>query len=865
MPDKKRTPAGALGGLLGLVGLSAVAGVLVTATVTPAIAISGAAASSAITVFDNMPSYLEIDELMQPTTLWWNNKDTGKDEVLAKFYDQNRSPVAFDDVTPVMYDAVLSSEDPRYYQHGGVDLIGTTRALLSNAQGGATQGGSSISQQYVKNVLIQRCEREARQTDTQSREEVLQGCWLEATNSSGVEGYQRKLQEMRYAIQLEKEYSKNEILLGYLNIANFGGTTYGIDAAAKYYFNVSASELSLSQAATLAGIVQNPNTYRIDKRDGSTTDADGNLVNSEADGYAVTKKRQTYVLDRMLDDGKITQEQHDTAVAEPIVPQITPAQSGCESAGAAAYFCAYVVSVIQNDVAFGDSQDERTRALRQDGLNVYVTLDNRLQYSAEQAMSAYAPSSVENMQFGSTAVSLEAGTGRVLALAQNTRYTPGDNGGDTSLSSIVYAGNRQFGASDGFNAGSTFKLFTLVDWLEQGHSLREVVNGRDRNVPNMTNSCYGNYVNTSGDRIRNFGNQSGFSGTPLQFTAMSLNTGYLGMAAELDLCDIANVAKKMGVTLGTGEDIKMLYGNNVIGSDAVSPLAMAGAYATVANGGNYCQPKVIDRVTDSNGQDRPELVPERGCSQALTPEVAATAAFALQGVMASGGTGARANPGDGTPLLGKTGTHETYQSWMIESSSNVTTTVWAGNSTGTVGIDQRYYNGRRLMDVRYPIAQDIQRTADRLYGGNPFPQPDNNLTRQVLRDLPDVVGQTLEQAKSTLQAAGFSSIVGEPVDSDRPTDVVAQQDPGAGRVASGTTVTLRPSNGQGATVPPVAGSSVPAAMSTLQASGFTNLSGSCTEDSNAPKDGLVSGTNPGAGTVTGKGAAIAISYTAKDC
>ncbi len=133
MPENKRTASGALGGIVGLVGLSAVAGLLVTAAVTPAIAVSGAAASSAITIFDKMPSYLQPDELMQPTTLM------AGDQVLAKFFDQNRSPVTFDQVNPVMYDAILSSEDPRYYQHGGVDLIGTTRALLSNASGGETQ------------------------------------------------------------------------------------------------------------------------------------------------------------------------------------------------------------------------------------------------------------------------------------------------------------------------------------------------------------------------------------------------------------------------------------------------------------------------------------------------------------------------------------------------------------------------------------------------------------------------------------------------------------------------------------------------------------------------------------------------------
>ncbi|MFJ6652786.1 transglycosylase domain-containing protein [Microbacterium sp. NPDC091313] len=896
MPDLKRTTSGVLGGLAGLVGLSAVAGVLIAATVTPAIAVSGAAASSAISLFDNMPSILKIEKTMQPTTIW------AGDQVLAKFYDQNRQPVQFDQVSSTMYDAILSSEDPRYYQHGGVDLIGTTRALLSNASGsGSTQGGSSISQQYVKNVLIQQCERDAEPevdadgNQVKSRDEVLRDCWSEATNATGVEGYQRKLQEMRYAIQLEKQYSKNDILLGYLNIANFGGTTYGIEAAARYYFNVSASELTVSQAATLAGIVQNPNSYRIDKTGGSIFDGDqsynkapdgsiddvdphtiqalitlrdqGTITQEQvvaaADGYSATKGRQLYVLSRMLDDGKITQDEYVAAAVEPITPQITPTTQGC-GASAAPYFCQYVVSTIRNDPAFGETADDRERTLRQDGLNVYTTLDWNLQYAANQAMSDYAPQSVNGMDFGSTAVSIEAGTGRVLSIAQNTKFVDGptDEAGATS---IVFAGNRQFGGSDGFNAGSTFKLFTLVDWLETGHSVNEIVNGRDRPVPNMKNSCYGDWINTTKDRIRNFNNQAGYNGTPMQFTKQSLNTGYLGMAAELDLCDIAKVAKKMGVTHGNGTDITMEYGNNVIGSDAVSPLAMAGAYATVANGGNYCQPKVIDRVTDSDGADRADLVPQRSCSQVLDSGVAATAAYALQGVMSGGGTGQQGNPNDGTPLIGKTGTHQELQSWMIESSTKVTTAVWAGNVEGSGDISKNYYKGRRLMDIRYQVARAVQGVGDDVYGGDAFPQPDGNLTRRVTKDVPNVVGQTVDQAQQILTNDGWDVTVGDPVDSDQPTNIVAAQSP-SGSAATGTTITISPSNGQAVAVPNVQGQQVQAAAAQLQSAGFTNISGSCTADPNAQgNQQTATGTNPPAGTVAGKGTAIVIDFTAKNC
>lgn len=894
------------GGLLGVVGLSAAAGVLITATVTPAIAVSGAAATSAITMFDNLPSVLEIDKLMLPTTFYYTNPDTGEAVELTSFYDQNRSPVEFDQVAPVMYDAVLSSEDPRFYQHGGVDLIGTSRAVLQNLRGGGeTQGGSSISQQYVKNVLIQRCERDAVATEELTEAEVLANCWTQATTASGNEGIERKLQEMRYAIALEQKYSKNDILLGYLNIANFGGRTYGIDAAARYYFNATAGTLTLGQAATLAGIVQNPNTYRIDQPEGSIWDEDGVAYNkapdglvddvgegrlaaldtlleegtitqeqylAAADGYSVTKGRQLYVLSRLLDDGKITRDEYVAAALEPITPTITPPTTGCAAAGGAAYFCQYVKNTILADPAFGATVDDRYRTLQRGGLNIYTTLDPRLQATTEQTMRDWTPTSLEGLtgpetgRFGAATVSLDNATGRVLAIGQNTVFSEDEAlAADPNYSSLVYAGDSTYGKSGGFNAGSTFKLFTLIDWLEQGHSVNEVLNGVNRVFPRMTNSCTGDWVNVERAKIGNFGQVSGFTGTPLQFTAASLNSGYLAMASQLDLCDIANVATKMGVMTGDGRPITMEVANKVIGDDNVAPIAMAGAYATVANNGVYCQPKVIDRVTDSDGVERPELVPVRSCTPVLDPVVASTAAYALQGVMRSGGTGAQANPGN-APVIGKTGTHEGWQSWMIESSTKVVTAAWVGNSTGTANIFDLYYADRRVSDLRYVVAESIQYRANELYGGDEFPQNFGELTRQVTRDLPSVIGLSIDEAAARLEEAGFAVNVGEPVDSAESEGIVAAQNPGAGRAAGGTTVTINPSNGQGISVPDVAGKQLDKALGDLRGAGFGNVQpGTCTVDATAGPQGKATGTAPAAGTVVNRNSAITVDYVRAKC
>lgn len=896
MPHTNRSASGVLGGLAGLVGLSAVAGVLVAATVTPAIALSGAAATSAITMFDNLPSVLEIDKLMLPTTLYVK-KDPTKDEYveLTQFYDQNRSPVEYDEVTPVMYDAILSSEDPRYYQHGGVDLIGTTRAVLSNLQGGGeTQGGSTISQQYVKNILVQRCEAEA-----ETEEEKLD-CWTDATTAVGDEGIQRKLQEMRYAISLEKSYDKETILLGYLNIANFGGRTYGIEAAAKRYFGVSAKDLTLAQAATLAGIVQNPNTYRIDMPAGSIFDGDGVGYNkapdgliddvnplqiaaltskldageitqeqylAAADGYSATKGRQLYVLTRMLDDGKITQEQYDAAVLEPITPKVTSPKVGCAAATGLEYFCQYVRYVIEKDPAFGATQEERTEKLRRGGLNVYTTVDLRLQSEAQTTMNTLAPSSVPGGYFGATSLSLEAGTGRILAVAQNTKFSESIQD-DPNYTPIVYAGDLEFGGSIGFSAGSTFKLFTLIDWLEKGHSVNEVVDGRNKVIQQWPDSCYngGTYYNADQWNPKNFQNQSGYVGTPMQFTRDSLNTGFLAMAAELDLCDIGKVAKRMGVTLGDGEDIVMTGPNKVIGDSAVSPLAMAAAYATVANNGVYCQPQAIDRVTDSDGNEIAK--PERKCSQVIDPAVAATAAYAFEGVMQPGGSAYPGNPFDGTPVMGKTGTHEETHTWIVESSTKVTTAVWTGNVKGQISLYDKYWTGsyEPLSRIRFQMARQLQHLANQLYGGDRFPGPDGNLSRQVYSDLPNVVGKPVDEARGILQSAGFRVTDGAPVDSDLPTGVVAAQSPGAGRVAGGTVVTISPSNGQGISVPDVAGRKLDRAIADLRKAGFGNvLAGVCTENADADAQGQATGTKPAAGTVTNRNTAITVDYAASSC
>ncbi|WP_372968471.1 transglycosylase domain-containing protein [Microbacterium sp.] len=851
MPQKNRTVKGALGGVLGLVGLSAVAGLLVAASVTPVLAMTGIAGSQALTIFDKLPANLQVNRPMEQSTIYAMNADK-KPVELASFYEQNRIPVTYDQINPVVYDAILSSEDKDYFSHGGINVGATAKALVDNLRGTDDRGASTITQQYVKNVLIQECEQEADPASGTYADD-LQACWEAATNAKGAEGIERKLQEMRYALQIEKEYSKNDILLGYLNIANFGGTVYGIESAANYYFSTSAAKLTAAQAATIAGMVQNPNLYRIDRPAGTWTDKDGVAHNTAEDGYAMTLERRHYVLQRMLTLGKITQAQYDEADASPITPAITQPTQGCVSAGKvarSAYFCEYVKSVVLTDPAFGADETARKDLLRQGGLKIYTTMNIDIQTASANAMAEFVPANPDNQYFGAAGVSIETGTGKVLAITQNTTFSETVQN-DQAYSALVWASDQAHGGSGGFSVGSTYKLFTLIDWLEKGHSVRETLNGTTRRMT-IPAECEGGPFTFDSKEVGNFNRDPGYTGSVMTFTRNSLNTGFFAMAEKLDLCDINKVADRMGVTPAKGgktTDENRPF--DVLGSKYISPLSMAGAYAAVANKGVHCTPVAIERVVDGDGNELP--VPKSTCSQVISPEVAATAAYALQGVM-NGGTGARANTDDGTPLIGKTGTHNGWGTMMIESSTKVTTAVWVGRTLGEVPINRSYHNGWKLSDLRYPVARAAQQAANAIYGGDRFPEPDNKLIRQVLTDVPDVVGQTVDQATATLKGAGFQVTVGAPVDSDKAANIVVKQDP-AGQAPSGATITLSPSNGQGATVPDITGQSQAEAQNSLFGAGFTSIDfdGSC--NGNGAK---VASTTPAANSAANKSTTIKV-------
>jgi len=783
------------GGLLAFIGMSAVASVLIAAAVTPAIAVSGLTANGTLGIFEELPDYLQIANLAEKTSLYAKDKD-GKEVLLASFYAQNRVTVPLDEISPYVKDAAVAAEDPRFYEHGGIDLIGTARAFLSNASSGSSQGGSSITQQYVKNILVMRAEDIA---DPEERK----AAYTAATQTT----LERKLKEMKLAIGIESRYSKAEILNGYLNISSFGGRVYGIEAAAEHYFGVKAKDLTLSQAASLVATVNNPNNLRIDN----------------PEFIQANTNRRNYVLDRMLAEGKIQQAEHDAAIKEPVTPKITPASSGCQTAGGAAYFCDYVTWVIKNDKAFGATEDERWAAFLRGGWKIMTTLDPAVQAAAQEAMDSRVPKIVPEGDIASSTVSVQSNTGRILSMYQSKDYSQDEAqvASGANYSSVNFNTDSKYGSSTGFPVGSTYKVFTMEEWLKQGHGLQEVVYGQERVFvsTDFKNSCDG--VGPLNNWKPTNDHDSGQTVSVMEGLKQSLNLTFINMATKVDLCEIRKDAEAFGVHRADG---KQLTSNPsaVIGTNEISPLTMAVAVAGIANDGKTCTAIAIDSITDHNGNTI--TPPKTTCSQSVTPDIARAMEYAMEFVHSAGGTGAQTATGDNIPWIVKTGTSENQEhNWVMGATNKVGTVVWIGNVSGHLGVARARFTGGQPWVTKQLIWRDIMRVANPIYGGDKFGTPDPNMIKGKSVTVPAIKGLTIQQATDLLTSVGMSIKDGGAIDSELPEGTIVKSDPESEAAASvGAVVTVYTSNHTLVAGPPnIVGMTVAQATAALTAAGFT--------------------------------------------
>lgn len=640
--------------LLAFVLAAGVGGVLAAGLVIPMVAGANAAADSTVAIYDEVPAELEPRPMSQQSRIY-----AADGKLLATFYAQNRIVVPLDEISDPMQHAVISIEDERFYEHGGIDVQGMTRALANNVAGHATQGASTLTQQYVKNMLI---------------DQALQDDDKFGVIQASEDSIARKLTEAKMSIALEKTMTKDEVLQGYLNAAQFGSRSiYGVEAAARYYFDKHAKDLSIVEAATIAGITKSPSRFDPTKNP------------DEA------KERRDLVLQNMWKLGYISTEERDEAKATKIKDtlDVNPTEIGCSAAGDSAFFCDYVTKEIVNNPVFGETKSERQQLLYRGGLEIHTTLDPKKQKAAAKSVSNAVPAG-DSSGLQSAIVSVEPGTGQIKAMAQNIPYTPAEGGKNTTR--VNYSADPTHGASGGFQVGSNFKPIVLAEWLREGHTLSERVNATKvaRWPQNFNTPCVGNLAAAEPWAPANSeGVEVGYI-SALEATYKSINTAYAAMGYELNLCDMRDTAWSMGFRPTNSREGKVsapekenidIFAPMIIGTQESSPLYMAAMYATLASGGTYCSPIAITAVTGPGGKDYD--VPDANCDKnALPSNIANTVVYAMEKVFGDGGT-ARALGGlaDGRPVAGKTGTSQlSAQTWFTGFTPNLSTSVWVGNA-----------------------------------------------------------------------------------------------------------------------------------------------------------------------------------------
>lgn len=682
-----------MGALAGFLSLSVLSGVLVAVAAAPGVVVGGQAASASVDAFDQLPEFIEIGKLQQRNVLYANKG--GKQVPFATLYNENRVTLTDKQVSQNLKDAVVSGEDRRFFDHGAVDIPSLARAAagsLAKSDLGAAGGGSTLAMQLVRNILIA-------QAVSLDDPKARKAAYSKATEETP----RRKLAEMKLAIGLEKKYSKDEILLAYLNIAYFGDKAYGVEAAAQHYYGKSAATLSPAEAASLIAIVQYPE--------------DRNLASAKK--YPANKARRDVILNAMLSEKKIDAATHKKAIETPVASYVhlTPASQGCVAVteSGAQQWCDLIRKTVKELPALGKTAAERERNWKLGGYKVNTTLDLDLTAKAKEQLVTYAPNTETRYSLGGVVTSIEAKTGRVIVMTQNKDFDETRDGVGSTASALNYAVDKKWGGAGGFQPGSTYKPFTLLEWLKQGHGLSETVDATPRNFAPMTACGSPTYVKFDPNND-DFGNPGTVSAR--QATVRSINTGYAAMAKQLDLCNIRDTAKSLGVHPAGGGELSV-YPSSIIGSgDTIAPLTMAAAFAGIANGGTYCSPVLIDSVIDS---DNKKLAgDQKNCKQVMDPIVAAKAASAMQGVF-TGGTATSANPRDGVPILGKTGTTDgAEQTWLVGGSTNVVTASWVGNLEG-------HQNQYRISGAYGPMNQqrltiwkNLMLSVNAVYGGDAF-------------------------------------------------------------------------------------------------------------------------------------------------
>ena len=613
--------------------------------------------------------------------------------VLALFFSANRLNATYDEIPELTRKALIAIEDSRFYAHNGIYLRGSLRAAVRNGTSlGVQQGGSTLTQQLVKNLLLEQARDDSK-----------------ARAAARAQNLDRKLAEARYALSLEKRLTKDEILVAYLNIAYYGNGVYGVKTAADHYFAKPVQNLSLAEGALLAGMVQNPN----------------NLDPGNPATRSAALARRGTVLDRMRDLGLITPAHAAAARKEPLRLKLQKVRSGCEAPGVSApFFCDFVRRQLEADTPLGQllgsTREERQQRLLTGGLTIRTTLDPVVQRAAQQAVDAQVPPTDPS---GTAAVAdtVEPATGAVRAMAVNRQFGSAPGQPDQTKVNLATGGNL------GFQGGSTFKIFVLAEALRLGLPLTTSLyapatytsplfkdNGQPYTMSNSEPSEAGTFDLTTATTasVNTF------------FVQLEERVGTAGPAALAEALGVRNLA---GAAQPGGDGALNRGGSFTLGGDTVSPLALAGAYAAFANHGTFCPPRAITGITDEAGTAL--AVPQPPCTPVIEPVVADTVTAVLAQVIDGTDrhrTGAGASLG--RPAAGKTGTaDESRATWFVGYVPQLATAVWVGRPTPTplqrVRINGVYYGSVFGGSLAAPIWRQAMTGALREVPSEAFARP----------------------------------------------------------------------------------------------------------------------------------------------
>ena len=522
------------------------------------------------------------------------------------FDNERRTPIKISDMPLYLKQATVAIEDKNFYEHNGFDVLGTLRGLSRLITRGYAQGGSTLTQQLVKNVLL-----------TSERSAL------------------RKIKEFVLSVQIERKYSKDEILQMYLNEAPYGGTAWGVESASETYFGKNAKDLNLVESAILAGFPQLPSRY--------------SPYSSTPKAYV---ERTTSVLRRMREDGYITKDQENAALVE--LPDFKFQTKG--SSFKAPHFVQYVQKILED--RYGVS------VIEQGGLKVTTTLDLELQEKAQEIVFEEI-SNVEKQRItNGAAVVLNPETGEILSMVGSKRFDDPDYDGQVNVTVAL----RQ--------PGSSFKPFTYVTALKEGYTASTMV----MDVPTT-------FPGTGGQPDYNPVNYDGKYRGPVQLRytlGNSLNIPAVKFIAMVGIKDVLETAYEMGITSlpPTKETLARVGLSLTLGGGEVRLIDLTGAYSAFFNGGTKAEPIAILRVEDNNGKVLEEITPKKQ-KKVLDPQYAYIISNILSDNSARSdafGVNSQLNI-SGRQIAVKTGTtNDKRDNWTIGGNPQRAVGVWVGNN-----------------------------------------------------------------------------------------------------------------------------------------------------------------------------------------